>query len=79
MTEILLPTTSFSQRAAPSPLWSKATPKRRIAPVAVASGAIEASVMGEGEGSSGGDGREPGESSPWSGFEGAEPLASPNV
>ena len=39
-------------------------------PVAVASGAIEASVMGEGEGS-GGVMEGPGESSPRSGFEGA--------
>ena len=38
--------------------------------VAVASGAIEASVIGEGEGSGGSDGG-PGENSPRSGFEGA--------
>ena len=61
MAEILLRTTPFSQRAEPSPLWSKASPKRRITPVAVASGAIEAAVMGEAEGSGGGDGGARGE------------------
>ena len=30
---LLTTTTPFSQRAEPSPLWSKASPKRRIAPV----------------------------------------------
>ena len=30
---LLTTTTPFSQRAGPSPLWSKASPKRRIAPV----------------------------------------------
>ena len=44
----------------------------------VASRAIEASVMGEGEGSGGGDGG-PGERSPGRGSKGPEPLASPNV
>ena len=72
-------TTLFSQRAEPSPLWSKGSPKRRITPVAVASRAIEASVMGEGEGSGGGDGGARGELSPVGGSKGREPLASPNV
>ena len=46
----------------------------------VASGAIEASVMGEGEGSGGGDGGGPGERSRRvGGSKGPEPLASPNV
>ena len=70
--------TLFSQRAEPSPLWSKVSPKRRIAPVAVASGAIEASVMGEGEGSGGGDEGARGGLPAVGGFEGAEPHASPN-
>ena len=70
--------TLFSQRAEPSPLWSIASPKRRITPVAVASRAIEATVMGEGEGSGGDDGGGSG-NSPGPGFEGAEPLASPSV
>ena len=45
----------------------------------VASCAIEASVMGEGEGSGGGDGGARGELSPVGGSKGPEPLASPNV
>ena len=73
------PPTLFSQRAAPAPLWSKASPKVRITPVAVPSGAIEASVMGEGEGSCGGDGGARGELPPVGGSKGPEPLASPNV
>ena len=48
-------------------------------PVAVASGAIEASVMGEGEGSGGGDGGARGALSPVGGSKGPEPLASPSV
>ena len=47
--------------------------------VTVASRAIEASVMGEGEGSGGGDGGAGGELSPVGGSKGPEPLASPNV
>ena len=47
--------------------------------VAVASRAIEASVMGEGEGSGGGDGGAGGELSPVGGSKGPEPVASPNV
>ena len=47
--------------------------------VAVASRAIEASVMGEGEGSGGDDGGARGELSPVGGLKGPEPLASPNV
>ena len=47
--------------------------------VAVASGAIEASVMGEGEGIGGGDGGARGVLSPVGGSKGPEPLASPNV
>ena len=77
MAAILLRTTPFSQRAPPSPLWSKASPKRRITPVAVASRAIEASVKGEGEGSGGGDGG-PGENSPRSGVRrGRSPSPAP--
>ena len=76
---LLTTTTHFSQRAEPSPLWSKVSPKRRIAPVAVASGAIEASVRGEGEGNGGSDGGEPGGTPPGRGSKGPEPLASPNV
>ena len=45
----------------------------------VASRAIEASVMGEGEGSGEGDGGARGELSPVGGSKGPEPLASPNV
>ena len=45
----------------------------------VASGAIEASLKGEGEGSGGGDGGARGELSPVGGSKGPEPLASPNV
>ena len=59
-------------------MWSKAFPKRRIRPVAVASRAIEASVMGEGEGSGGDDGGQ-GRVPPVGGSKGPEPLASPNV
>ena len=55
------------------------TPHPRIPPVAVASGAIEASVMGEGEGSGGGDGGARGALPPVGGSKGPEPLASPNV
>ena len=47
--------------------------------VAVASRAIEASVMGEGEGSGGSDGGARGALSPVGGSKGPEPLASPNV
>ena len=47
--------------------------------VAVSYRAIEASVMGEGEGSGGGIGGAGGSPPRVSGFEGAEPLASPNV
>ena len=47
--------------------------------VAVVSRAIEASVMGEGEGSGGDDGGARGELSPVGGLKGPEPLASPNV
>ena len=57
----------------------KSFPERRITPVAVASGAIEVSVMGEGEGSGGGDGGARGDLSPVGGSKGPEPLASPNV
>ena len=70
MDMIFIRTTRLSQRAEPSPLWSKASPKRRITHVAVASRAIKASVMGEGEGSGGGNGG-PRESPPGRGFEGA--------
>ena len=45
----------------------------------VASGAIEAAVMGEGEGRGGGDGGARGALSPVGGSKGPEPLASPNV
>ena len=47
------PPTLFSQRA-PLAVVVESSPKPRISPVAVASPAIEASVMGEGEGSGGG-------------------------
>ena len=74
---LLTTTTLLSQRASPRRCGSKASPKRRITPVAVASRAIEASVMGEGEGSGGGDGG-PGERSARSGVRrGRSPSPAP--
>ncbi len=70
-TGIRQPQRSSLRGRPPSPLWSKASPKRCIRPVAVASRAIEASVMGEGEGTAAGVMEGPGESSPRRGFEGA--------
>ena len=57
--------TLFSQRAEPSPLWSNASPSFLRA--------IEASVMGEGEGGGGGDGGARGEFSPVGGSKGRSP------
>ena len=69
--------TLFSQRAEPSPLWSKASSKRRTPPVAVASGAIEVSGMGEGEGSAGVMGRPGGNSPAVGGSKGRSPSPAP--
>ena len=65
------PPTLFSQRAEPLAVVVESFPERPITPVAVASRAIEASVMGEGEGSGGGDGGDMGSAPPGRGFEGA--------
>ena len=57
-------------------VWSKASPKRRITPVAVASRVIEVSVKGAGEESGGGDGGEGGVA-PGRGSKGRRPSPAP--